>query len=50
MAGSGLKAEIPIDVGVHDAASTGAGVEKLPKIACDVPVRCVQRVRDARRC
>ena len=38
-AGSGLEAEIPIDVGVRDGAKTGPGVEKAPKMAGDVPVR-----------
>ena len=39
MAGSGLDAEILIDVGVRDGAKNGPGLEKLPKIARDVPVR-----------
>ena len=38
-AGSGLKAEIPIDVGVRDGAKNGVDVEKAPKMAGDVPVR-----------
>ena len=38
-AGSGLKAENPIDVGVRDGPSTGPRVEKVPKMAGDVPVR-----------
>ena len=38
-AGSGLPAEIPINVGVRDGASTGSGVEKVPNTAGDVPVR-----------
>ena len=38
-AGSGLAAEIPIDVGMRDAASTGLGLEKVPEMAGDVPVR-----------
>ena len=37
--GSGLGAKNPIDVGVRDGASTGPGVEKVPKTAGDVPVR-----------
>ena len=36
-------AEFPIDVGVHDGAKDGPGVEKVPKMAGDVPVRCVRR-------
>ena len=38
-AGSGLAAEIPIDVGVRDGVKTGPGLEKRPKMAGDVPVR-----------
>ena len=38
-AGSGLQAEIPIDVGVRDGAKNGVDVEKAPKMAGDVPVR-----------
>ena len=37
--GSGLKAEIPIDVGVSDGASNGPGVEEASEMAGDVPVR-----------
>ena len=38
-AGSGLPAQIPIDVGVRDGASIGSGAEKVPENAGDVPVR-----------
>ena len=38
-AGSGLDAKNPIDVGVRDGAKNGPGLEKLPKMARDVPVR-----------
>ena len=40
-AGSGLKAENPMDVGVRDGAKNGPGLEKVPKMAGDVPVRDV---------
>ena len=49
-ASSGLKAEIPIDVGVRDGASTGPGVEKAPQKVVNVPVGYVRRGRYARRC
>ena len=42
-AGSGLDAKKAIDVGVRDGAKNGPGVEKVPKMARDVPVRCVRR-------
>ncbi len=38
-AGSGFAAENPIDVGVRDGAKNGPGLEKVPKMAGDVPVR-----------
>ena len=38
-AGSGPEAKNPIDVGVRDGAKNGPGVEKVPKMAGDVPVR-----------
>ena len=38
-AGSGLEAEIAIDVGVRDGAKNGVDLEKSPKMAEDVPVR-----------
>ena len=38
-AGSGLAAGNAIDVGVRDGAKNGAGLEKPPKMAGDVPVR-----------
>ena len=38
-AGSGLEVANPMDVGVRDGAKTGAGVEKPPEMAGDVPVR-----------
>ncbi len=40
-AGSGFEAENPIDVGVRDGAKNSPGMEKLPKMAGDVPVRDV---------
>ena len=38
-AGSGLEPKNSIDVGVRDGAKNGPGVEKVPKMAGDVPVR-----------
>ncbi len=38
-AGSGLDAKNPIDVGVRDGAKNGPSLEKVPKMAGDVPVR-----------